>query len=424
MSGDVAGCPNEREKQKGKDGGHCGEAKGKGKTTATADETTAASGTVGANPSSTTIDHNSVPVVGSQRKGIRASVGADPNKPPCRKAKVARRERREAKKKEKSSQSSDDPKDCSSASSGLGLQRPNMDATCSPKEVASEPPLHSVLAGSADGRKPLEAFLDPHTPAQEKEAGGGTHTLAMTLVQSSPPSPEFKATFSESYTLYKKYQMAIHNDEEGDCTEKQFRRFLCDSPLIHAKGPPGWPCGYGSYHHHYRVDGKLVMVGVVDILPTCLSSVYVFYDPDFMFLSLGVYSALREIELTRKMHAGNPDFIHYCMGYYVHSCQKMRYKGNYSPSLLLCPEMYVFVPIEACRPKLDLSKYSRLNESAVELEGIDSYIDKVLVLFSRQAMPYGIFKQLVGTDFEAKVREYAGFVGPRVAQSMLLFLSF
>lgn len=29
---------------------------------------------------------------------------------------------------------------------------------------------------------------------------------------------------------------------------------------------------YGTYHQLYRVDGKLVAVGVVDILPKCLVS--------------------------------------------------------------------------------------------------------------------------------------------------------
>ena len=39
--------------------------------------------------------------------------------------------------------------------------------------------------------------------------------------------------------------------------------------------------------------GKLVAVGVLDILPTCTSSVYFYYDPSYEFLTLGTYSALR-----------------------------------------------------------------------------------------------------------------------------------
>ena len=37
-------------------------------------------------------------------------------------------------------------------------------------------------------------------------------------------------------------------------------------------------------------------------------------------------------------------------------------QGNYAPSYLACPETYNWIPIERCRPKLDLSKYSRLDD--------------------------------------------------------------
>lgn len=61
----------------------------------------------------------------------------------------------------------------------------------------------------------------------------------------------------------------------------------------------------GGFHHQYRIDGKLVAVGVVDILPKCLSSVYLFYDPDYEFLSLGTITALKEIEWVQdKMQNG------------------------------------------------------------------------------------------------------------------------
>ncbi len=51
--------------------------------------------------------------------------------------------------------------------------------------------------------------------------------------------------------------------------------------------------GFGSFHQQYWLDGRLICVGVLDILPTCVSSVYLYYDPDFFFLSPGTYSALR-----------------------------------------------------------------------------------------------------------------------------------
>ena len=51
--------------------------------------------------------------------------------------------------------------------------------------------------------------------------------------------------------------------------------------------------GYGSFHQQYLLDGKIICVGVLDILPSLVSSKYLYYDPDYEFLNLGKYSALR-----------------------------------------------------------------------------------------------------------------------------------
>ena len=46
--------------------------------------------------------------------------------------------------------------------------------------------------------------------------------------------------------------------------------------------------------------------------------------------------------------------MYYMMGYYIHSCQKMRYKAEYSPSFLLDPETYDYYPFQdICKPLLD-----------------------------------------------------------------------
>ena len=50
---------------------------------------------------------------------------------------------------------------------------------------------------------------------------------------------------------------------------------------------------YGSFHQQYWLDEKLIAVTALDILPSCVSSVYFFYDPEYRFLSLGTYAFLR-----------------------------------------------------------------------------------------------------------------------------------
>jgi arginine-tRNA-protein transferase len=37
----------------------------------------------------------------------------------------------------------------------------------------------------------------------------------------------------------------------------------------------------------YRLDGELIAMGVIDILPACISSVYFIYDPRHEKFSLG-----------------------------------------------------------------------------------------------------------------------------------------
>lgn len=99
----------------------------------------------------------------------------------------------------------------------------------------------------------------------------------------------------------------------------------------------------------------------------------------------------------------------------------MRYKANYTPSYLACPETYNWIPIEQCRPKLDLSKYSRLDDP--DEEATQGYTEDVLVLFERQAMPYQLYAAITEADDRQEVQEYAELVGPAVSSRMLLFRS-
>ncbi|AQK93463.1 Arginyl-tRNA--protein transferase 1 [Zea mays] len=93
----------------------------------------------------------------------------------------------------------------------------------------------------------------------------------------------------EEFALYRRYQTKVH--KEKAVTESSYKRFLVDTPILFVPPKTGDntvpPCGFGSFHQQYRIDGKLVAVGVVDILPKCLSSKYLFWDPDLPFLSLG-----------------------------------------------------------------------------------------------------------------------------------------
>ena len=69
--------------------------------------------------------------------------------------------------------------------------------------------------------------------------------------------------------------MVIHKDAPEKCSPHQFTRFLCDSSLVLRQQPfvdhvakETLAPGFGAFHQQYLIDGKIVCVGVFDILPT------------------------------------------------------------------------------------------------------------------------------------------------------------
>ncbi|XP_026210681.1 arginyl-tRNA--protein transferase 1 isoform X1 [Anabas testudineus] len=319
----------------------------------------------------------------------KQGMGADPSRPPCRKAKDLRKERRLQKEQ----------------------MRQHADGVSS--IVSPTPPAPT----QTNQPKALEDFINESLP------DNSDHCIEVRLVRSNPPSPQFKATFDASYQVYKLYQMAIHKDPPDKPSESQFRRFLCDSPLEAEHSPDGPEVGYGSFHQQYWLDGRIVAVGVIDILPNCVSSVYLYYHPDFASLSLGSYSALREIAFTRQLQKQSPKLCYYYLGFYIHSCPKMRYKGQYRPSDLLCPETYVWVPIEQCIPRLESSRYARLNQDPDAGDArVLKDVGRTLVLYRRTVMPFAVYsRKRKGSSDEAEVQQYGSLIGQDCAQRILLY---
>jgi len=49
------------------------------------------------------------------------------------------------------------------------------------------------------------------------------------------------------------------------------------------------------------------------------------------------------------------------MGFYIYSCPKMRYKGEYSPSSLLDPASYLWPPLDTWQPLLETHRYASIS---------------------------------------------------------------
>jgi len=52
--------------------------------------------------------------------------------------------------------------------------------------------------------------------------------------------------------------MKVHGDAESKLTTSQYKNFLCNSPIVTNES-------YGSFRHHYRIDGRLIGLGHVDM---------------------------------------------------------------------------------------------------------------------------------------------------------------
>jgi len=83
----------------------------------------------------------------------------------------------------------------------------------------------------------------------------------------------------------------------------------------------------------YFVNQKLVGVGYVDVLPSGMSAIYFFYDPQERHRSLGTWNVLSVLESAKQR--GIP---HVYLGYYVANSPSMVYKGRFRPNQVLRPD--------------------------------------------------------------------------------------
>lgn len=108
--------------------------------------------------------------------------------------------------------------------------------------------------------------------------------------------------------LYQRYAVERHGGERP--SEASTHEFLYDSPTA-------------TIEASYWMGERLVGVGICDLTPSALSTVYFYFDPDEQVRSLGVFSALQEIAYARSL-----GLRFYYLGYWVKGCAKMEYKAG------------------------------------------------------------------------------------------------
>lgn len=83
----------------------------------------------------------------------------------------------------------------------------------------------------------------------------------------------------------------------------------------------------------FYLGERLVGLGVLDLLPDVVSSVYFFFDPECSRRSLGTFSALCEIDLALRT---GRSYLY--LGYYIRDCREMNYKARFRPCEVLGPD--------------------------------------------------------------------------------------
>jgi leucyl-tRNA---protein transferase len=116
----------------------------------------------------------------------------------------------------------------------------------------------------------------------------------------------------EHLDLFARYQAGQHGERGIDPSEESYERFLGESVT-------------DTIELSWRLEGKLVACGILDAVPSGLSTVYFFWDPDLADLSMGTYSALTEIDLCRQWK-----LPYYYLGYLVPGAETMNYKAQFA----------------------------------------------------------------------------------------------
>jgi arginyl-tRNA---protein transferase len=180
------------------------------------------------------------------------------------------------------------------------------------------------------------------------------------------------------------------------------------------------PLGSSTIHQRYTIGDALVAVGVLDILPTGISSVYCFYDPTFAKLvPLGTYTAVQEIEYTRSLQRP-----YYYLGYYIESNPKMNYKGDYIGSQIRCTVTGEWVGVDDARKVLRCDERARLvvrsNHGQYEPPVVSTAMVDVgkIPILSNQGIIYGNILQDEDKEyFYPFLEEWVSLAGPDVAMT-------
>jgi arginine-tRNA-protein transferase len=116
----------------------------------------------------------------------------------------------------------------------------------------------------------------------------------------------------EHMELYERYQWHQHRGHMSASATEYLDMF--DHPNIPVR------------HIDFRLNGQLIGVSIVDLMPKAISSVYFYFCPEHRNRGLGTFSALVEFQEALKL-----GMEHAYLGFTIAACQKMAYKAKFMP---------------------------------------------------------------------------------------------
>lgn len=130
---------------------------------------------------------------------------------------------------------------------------------------------------------------------------------------------DLRVTFStqpqtEYYPLYERYINTLHHDGSMyPASQKQYDGFILSAWLA-------------PVFIEFHLADKLIAVAVTDVLPSSMSAMYCFYDPDHLNRSLGSYAILQQLFFAQQW---DKQWLY--LGYQIDQCSKMNYKVKFKP---------------------------------------------------------------------------------------------
>lgn len=126
------------------------------------------------------------------------------------------------------------------------------------------------------------SFVKKPFDSKTKQVIEPAHTFEVSLEPDSFTEEKWVCQFSISifpdecgrYQLFANYQRVVHREGPSEYSRSGFKRFLCSGFGQVEEERDGRQQKFGSYHQCYRLNKRLIAIGVLDLLPECVSSVY------------------------------------------------------------------------------------------------------------------------------------------------------